>query len=50
MVKKENKEKSSQLEKVALQIEKMRLGDYINNNPCSKYTDSIYYFLCALFF
>ncbi|MBQ3034719.1 MAG: hypothetical protein IKL90_02965 [Alphaproteobacteria bacterium] len=31
MTKKENKEKSSQLEKIALQIEKMRLGDYINN-------------------
>ncbi len=31
MIKKENKEKASQLEKVALQIEKMRLGDYINN-------------------
>ena len=26
------------------------LGDYINNNQCSEYTDSIYYFLCALFF
>lgn len=25
-------------------------GDYINNNTCSKYTESIYYFLCALFF
>lgn len=31
MTKKENKEQSSQLEKVALQIEKMRLGDYIYN-------------------
>lgn len=26
------------------------LGDYINNNPYDKYTESIYYFLCALFF
>lgn len=26
------------------------LGDYVNNNYSSKYTESIYYFLCALFF
>ena len=26
------------------------LGDYINNNPINKYTESIYYFLYALFF
>lgn len=26
------------------------LGDYINNHQCSYITESIYYFLCALFF
>ena len=31
MTKKEDEEKLKQLEKVALRIEKMRLGDYINN-------------------
>ena len=36
------------LHKIRLKISD--LDDYINNNPCSKYTESIYYFLCALFF
>ena len=31
MTKKEKKEQSSQLEKIALHIEKMRLGDYVTN-------------------
>jgi hypothetical protein len=40
--------KYKMLHKIRMKIS--NLGDYINNNPCSKYTESIYYFLCALFF
>lgn len=36
------------LHKIRMKIS--NLGDYINNNSCNKYTESIYYFLCALFF
>lgn len=36
------------LHKIRMRIS--NFGDYINNNSSSKYTESIYYFLCALFF